>query len=95
MLLQREMLKRSQNMSGEHEIEIFEMPKVSAKRQITLPVGQCEILGIEPGDEVESFVADGQLNIVKKWQGAAKGILKQVRRGGAMTDEESLQSTVG
>ena len=25
------------------------MPKVSAKRQITLPVSQCEALGIEPG----------------------------------------------
>lgn len=71
------------------------MPKVSAKRQITLPVGQCEILGIEPGDEVESFVADGQLTIVKKRKGAAKGILKQVRGDSTMTDEESLQSAVG
>lgn len=71
------------------------MLKVSAKRQITLPVGQCKILGIEPGDEVESFVADGQLTIVKKQHGAAKGILKRVRGDSTMTDEESLQSTVG
>lgn len=42
------------------------MPKVSAKRQITLPVGQCKALGIEPGDDVESFVAHGQLTIIKK-----------------------------
>lgn len=71
------------------------MPKVSAKRQITLPVGQCEILGIEPGDEVESFVADGQLTIVKKRKGAAKGILKQVRGDSTMSDDESLQGAVG
>ncbi len=42
------------------------MPKVSVKRQITLPVKQCEALGIEPGDEIESFVANGQLTIIKK-----------------------------
>ena len=40
------------------------MPKVSSKRQITLPISQCVALGIEPGDEVESFVAYGQLTIV-------------------------------
>ena len=71
------------------------MPKVSKKRQITLPVEQCKILGIEPGDEVESFVADEQLTIVKKQKSAANRILKRVRGENTMTDEESLQSTVG
>lgn len=70
------------------------MPKVSAKRQITLPVNQCEALGIEPGDEVESFVAHGQLTIVKKKQGAAKGVLKHVQGNLSMTDEESLESAL-
>jgi bifunctional DNA-binding transcriptional regulator/antitoxin component of YhaV-PrlF toxin-antitoxin module len=70
------------------------MPKVSAKRQITLPVSQCVALGIEPGDEVESFVAHGQLTIVKKKQGAAKGILKHVQGNPAVTDEESLESAL-
>lgn len=55
------------------------MPKVSSKRQITLPVSQCEALGIEPGDEVESFISYGQLNHCKKEAGAAKGILKYVQ----------------
>lgn len=41
------------------------MPKVSAKRQITLPISKCEALGIESGDEVERFVADGLLTIIK------------------------------
>jgi len=70
------------------------MPKVSAKRQITLPVSQCQILGIEPGDDVEIFVADGQLTIVKKHKGAAKGMLSQVQSDTLMTDEESLQSAI-
>ncbi|VAW73465.1 hypothetical protein MNBD_GAMMA14-1407, partial [hydrothermal vent metagenome] len=34
------------------------MPKVSSKRQITLPVEQCRQVGIEPGDDVRVFVAD-------------------------------------
>jgi len=70
------------------------MPKVSAKRQITLPMSQCRALGIEPGDEVESFIADGQLTIIKKRKGAAKGMLKMVQPDASMTDEESLQSVL-
>ncbi len=70
------------------------MPKVSAKRQITLPVSQCEALGIEPGDDVESFISDGQLTIVKKKQGAAKSVLKHVRGNPSMTDEESMESSL-
>ena len=70
------------------------MPKVSAKRQITLPVSQCEELGIQPGDEVESFVAGGQLTIVKKLKGAAKGLLKNVKPKASMSDEASRQSSL-
>ncbi len=70
------------------------MPKVSAKRQITLPISQCEALGIKPGDEVESFVAHGQLTIVKKQKGAARGVLKHVQGNPSMTDEESLESAL-
>ena len=70
------------------------MPRVSAKRQITLPISQCRALGIEPGDDVESFVADGQITIIKKRKDAAKGMLSQVQSDGSMTDEESLQSAI-
>ena len=52
------------------------MPRVSQKRQITLPLAGCEALGIQPGDEVEIFQYGNQLNIVKKAPGAAAGILK-------------------
>lgn len=70
------------------------MPKVSSKRQITLPIEQCEALGIEPGDEIESFIADNKITIVKKLKGAARGLLKQVKRDSSMADEESLQSAL-
>ena len=51
------------------------MPKVSAKRQITLPVDQCRLAGIEPGDECRSFVADGRITIVRQEPGSAWGCL--------------------
>jgi len=70
------------------------MPRVSAKRQITLPISQCKALGIRPGDEIESFIADGQLTIVKKSQGAAKGLLKGVEPKSSMSDEASRQSAI-
>ena len=67
---------------------------MSAKRQITIPIDQCHELGIEPGDIVESFVVDGQLTLVKKFAGAAKGLLSHVQPHGTMTDEESMQSVI-
>ena len=70
------------------------MPKVSSKRQITLPVDQCKQVGIEPGDEYQSFVADGHITIVKKIPGAARGILKNIKGDTSVTDEESLQSVL-
>ena len=70
------------------------MPKVSAKRQITIPVDQFQALGIEPGDIVEMFVVDGQLTLVKKTAKAAKGILRHLEAKVVMTDEESLQSVI-
>ncbi len=70
------------------------MPKVSAKRQITLPISQCKALGIEPGDDVEIFIANGQLTVVKKIKDAAKGMLKDVKSVSSLTDEESLQSAI-
>ncbi len=70
------------------------MPKVSAKRQITLPIRHCKALGIAPGDEVESFVAHGQLTIVKKKFEAAKGVLNHVQGNPSMTDEESMETSL-
>lgn len=71
------------------------MPKVSAKRQITLPIDQCKAAGIEPGDEYESYVDnEGHITIVKKVPGAAKGLLKRVTPDKRFTDEQSLRSSI-
>ncbi|MFU8838864.1 MAG: AbrB family transcriptional regulator [Thiohalomonadaceae bacterium] len=64
------------------------MPKVSAKRQITLPVEQCRLAGILPGDEYES------ITIVKKWAGAAKGMLKDLPADRQVSEEASRQSSI-
>jgi len=68
------------------------MPVVSSKRQITLPVEQCNHLNIHPGDEVEIFSADGVMTIVKKRAGAAHGLLKHIRANKKISDDESLRS---
>lgn len=71
------------------------MPKVSSKRQITLPIDQCKEVGIEPGDEYDSYVDnDGHITIVKKALGAAKGILKGMPLNKKHSDEQSLQSAI-
>lgn len=69
------------------------MPKVSSKRQITLPIDLCVLAGIEPGDEVSVFVdRKGIMSIVKKTAGSAKGFLRAAPKIKKMTDENSLTS---
>jgi len=70
------------------------VPKVSSKRQITLPVEQCQQAGISPGNEVQCFVADGHITIVKKTPSAARASLRHVKGDTSVTDEKSLQSAL-
>ncbi|MDX3774724.1 AbrB family transcriptional regulator [Chromatiaceae bacterium AAb-1] len=71
------------------------MPIVSQKRQVTLPLEQCSIAGIQPGDEYESFVSrKGVISIVTKRKGAAKGILKGIPVDDQVNEEESLESVM-
>ena len=70
------------------------MPKVSAKRQITLPVDQCREVGIGPGDHFRSFVADGRITIVPMVRGSAKGCLRNLKGDPSLSDEESLRSAL-
>ena len=69
------------------------MPRVSAKRQITLPIDQCREVGIGPG-EYRSFVADGRITIVRKTVGAARGILSHVDGASGVSDDESLEDAL-
>lgn len=68
------------------------MPRVSAKRQITLPVADCEELGIEPGDEVAILRHGNQINIIKRKVGAAAGLLKGTKARKSVSDSQSRQS---
>jgi bifunctional DNA-binding transcriptional regulator/antitoxin component of YhaV-PrlF toxin-antitoxin module len=68
------------------------MPRVSAKRQITLPISECEELGINPGDEVEILKYGKQFNIIKKEIGSASGLLKGIKTNKTISDEQSIQS---
>ena len=71
------------------------MPIVSQKRQVTLPLEQCLVAGIQPGDEYESFVSrKGVISIVTKRMGAAKGLLKNVPVNNRVSDEESLDESL-
>lgn len=70
------------------------MPRVSMKRQITLPIEQCRKIGIQAGDEYESYVYDNRITIIKKSKSVAKGLLKNIKTDKSMTDAESLQSSL-
>ena len=70
------------------------MPKISAKRQFTLPAHQCRLAGIEPGDECRSFVADDRITIVRQQPGAAWGCLAHLRADETVSEEQSLQDAI-
>ncbi len=68
------------------------MPRVSSKRQITLPVSGCDELGIQAGDEVEILRHGNQFNIIKKEVGAASGLLKRTKTNKTVSEKQSRQS---
>jgi bifunctional DNA-binding transcriptional regulator/antitoxin component of YhaV-PrlF toxin-antitoxin module len=71
------------------------MAKVSAKRQITLPIDQCVIAHINAGDNVECFVdRHGVISIVKKQSGAAKGLLHGIATNFQVCEQASLESAL-
>ncbi len=70
------------------------MPKVNAKRQITLPAAQCRSVGIEPGDECRSFVADGRITIVRQQPDSAWGCLAHLKADETVSDEQSRQDAM-
>ena len=70
------------------------MPRVSAKRQITLPARQCREVGIEPGDEYRSFVADGRITIMPLVAGGAWGHLAHLEGDPTVSEEESREGAI-
>ncbi len=70
------------------------MPRIGAKRQITLPLARCREVGIKPGDEYRCFAAEGRITIVRQETGAAKGFLRHVTRDQRLSDDESMRSAL-
>ena len=70
------------------------MPRVSAKRQITLPATQCKAVGIKPGDEFRSFVADRHITIVRQKVGSARGCLGHLQGDDTVSDQQSRQDAI-
>ncbi|MCY3773302.1 MAG: AbrB/MazE/SpoVT family DNA-binding domain-containing protein [Gemmatimonadetes bacterium] len=70
------------------------MPRVSAKRQITLPADQCRLVGIEPGDECQSFVADGRITVIRQEPGSAWGCLAHLEGDQTVSDEKSREDAM-
>ena len=70
------------------------MPRLSARRQLTLPAHQCRLAGIEPGDECRSFVADGHITIIRLQPGSAWGCLAYLRADESVSDVESRQHSM-
>ena len=70
------------------------MPRISAKRQLTLPAHQCRLAGIKPGDECRSFVADGRITIIRQQPGSAWGCLAHLQADEAVSDADSRQHSI-
>ena len=70
------------------------MPKVNAKRQITLPADQCRLAGIEPGDECRSYVADGRITIVRQEPGSAWGCMAHLEGVRTVSEKESRRDAM-
>ena len=70
------------------------MPRISAGRRITLPVDQCREVGLKPGGEYRSFVADGRITIVPMAADAARGMLKHIAGDSAVSEDESLEDAL-
>ena len=70
------------------------MHKVTAKRQVTIPVDLCRKAHIEPGDMVEIFEYEGRVTVIKKELGAAAGIIQNLKGKSSISDEASLDDAL-
>ena len=53
-----------------------------------------EAVGLKTGDNLEAFIVDDEIHLVKKVPGAAKGILKGTKIKSLISDEESMESVL-
>lgn len=70
------------------------MPKLSANRRITLSASQCREVGLEPGDDYQTFVADGCIIIVGQRPGSAWGCLSHIEGDNTVSEQQSRQDAI-
>lgn len=70
------------------------MPKLTAKRQVTLPQAICEKLGLEPGDTIQVFERDGVAHLVKMTDQPLTGLLGCGPEPDIQLDSKHLKSAV-
>lgn len=70
------------------------MPKVSTKNQVTLQVAAMKEANIKSGDDIDMFVFEGNITLVRKSKGSGKGIFSHLKYNKNMSDEDSRQSVI-
>ena len=70
------------------------MPTVGTKRQITLPSDECREVGLEPGDECDIFIVDGNITIIPQKPGISWKCLSHLKRDRSISDDQSIQDAI-
>ncbi|WP_422450369.1 MULTISPECIES: AbrB/MazE/SpoVT family DNA-binding domain-containing protein [unclassified Endozoicomonas] len=70
------------------------MPKLTTKRQVTIPQAICEKLGLEPGDRIQVFERDGVAHLVKMTDQPLVGTLSNCHNAVPDMDRAHLKSAI-
>ena len=70
------------------------MPKLTSKRQVTVPQSVCEAIGLKPGDHVEIFERDGVAHIVKMDDKSLAGQFAYLARAKKFPTAEEVKAAV-
>lgn len=70
------------------------MHKLTAKRQVTMPLAVCEALGLSPGDYVEIFERDGVAHLVKVNDDSLAGAFSSLAGKEGVPDDAAMKQAV-
>lgn len=70
------------------------MHKVTAKRQITLPLSVCKSMNLSAGDYVEVFERDGVAHIVKMSDNNLAGEFNYLLKNKPFPSDETITETI-
>lgn len=67
------------------------MPKLTTKRQVTIPASICEKMGLQPGDSIQVFERDGVAHLVKMSEDDLAGALQSSK---PQCNKDDLQDVI-